>query len=85
MVLYPGRAQYIILTLSPRIHLGIINVYGFSHTGVRAMLWDHLAQVDLPEATWILAGDFNNIEQLRDKQGGSSKTNMSLRELEDLE
>jgi exonuclease III len=73
-VLYPGRAQFITLQLSPQLHLGIINVYGFSDTGPRAMLWNHLAQVDLPEAKWILAGDFNNIEQASDKQGGSSKT-----------
>ena len=81
-VLYPGRAQYVTLNLSARLQLGIINVYGFSQTGARAMLWNHLAQVDLPDATWIIAGDFNNIEQARDKQGGSNKTSISTRELE---
>ena len=81
-VLYPGRAQFVTLRLNPQLHLGIINVYGFSDTGARAMLWNHLAQVDLPEAQWILAGDFNNIEQACDKQGGSSKTSISRRELE---
>ena len=81
-VLYPGRAQYVILQLSPHLKLGILNVYGFSDTGPRAMLWNHLAQVELPEADWILAGDFNNIEQASDKQGGSSKTNINPRELE---
>lgn len=81
-ILYPGRAQYVILNISPRLQIGILNVYGFSHTGPRAMLWNHLAQVNLPEATWILAGDFNNIENSIDKQGGSSKTSISSRELE---
>lgn len=81
-VLYPGRAQFVTLQLSPTLHVGIINVYGFSHTGPRAMLWNHLAQVELPEAQWILAGDFNNIEHARDKQGGSTKTSISPRELE---
>ena len=57
-------------------------MYGFSHTGARAMLWSHIAQAELPEAEWVLAGDFNNIEQLRDKQGGSNKTNIRHRELE---
>lgn len=42
-VLYPGRAQFVTLQLSTRLHLGILNVYGFSETGPRAMLWNHLA------------------------------------------
>lgn len=81
-ILYPGRAQYVVFQLIPRLHIGIINVYSFSHTGPRAMLWNHLAHIDLPEAQWILAGDFNNIEHPRDKQGGLAKTNMNNRELE---
>ena len=81
-VLYPGRAQYITIRLSQNLVIGVINVYGFNLTGPRAMLWNHLAQVELPEANWILAGDFNNIEQASDKQGGSSKACISRRELE---
>lgn len=81
-VLYPGRAQYVVIQLSTQLHLGIINIYGFSHTGPRATLWNHLAQAELPEAEWVLAGDFNNIEHPRDKQGGSSKTCINTRELE---
>ena len=42
-VLYPGRAQYITLQISPQLQVGIINIYGFSETGPRAMLWNHLA------------------------------------------
>lgn len=60
-VMYPGRAQYIILQLSPHFILGILNVYSFSHTGPRAMLWNHLVQAEFPNADWILIGDFNNI------------------------
>lgn len=59
-----------------------MNMYGFSNTGPRAMMWQHLSQVDLPEAKWILAGDFNNIESSTDKQSGSSKTSINNRELE---
>lgn len=81
-VLYPGRAQFVTLQLSPHLKLGILNVYGFSETGPRAVLWSHLAQVELPEAEWILAGDFNNIEQASDKQGGSPQTRINRRELE---
>ena len=81
-VLFPGRAQFVTIKLSSALQIGIINVYGFSDTGPRAMLWNHLAQVALPEAHWILAGDFNNIEQASDKQGGSGKTSLGNRELE---
>ena len=81
-ILYPGRAQYVVLKLSPLFHIGIINVYAYSHTGPRAMLWNHLANATLPEVQRILAGDFNNIEHPRDKQGGSTQTSISTRELE---
>lgn len=81
-ILYPGRAQYVILNLNPQLQLGILNVYGFSHTGPRAMMWNHLAQAPLPEAQWVVAGDFNNIESIADKQGGSNKMSISQRELE---
>ena len=81
-ILYPGRAQYVVLNIGPALQLGIINVYGFSHPGPRAMMWAHLARTQLPEAQWVLAGDFNNIESVSDKQGGSAKTSISNRELE---
>lgn len=80
--LYPGRVHYVVLNLSARLQLGIIDVYGFSKTGPRAMLWNHLANTPLPEATWILAGDFNNIESVNDKQGGSANTSINIKELE---
>lgn len=38
-ILFPGRAQYVVLNISPTLQLGIINVYGYSHTGPRAMMW----------------------------------------------
>lgn len=63
------------------MQIGILNVYGFSHTGPRAMMWSHLAQTPLPEAQWVLAGDFNNIESITDKQRGSSGTSISNRKL----
>lgn len=81
-VLFLGRAQFVVINLSSRLQLGIINVYDFSDTGPRAMLWNHLAQTPLPEAKWVLAGDFNNIESLQDKQGGTNKTSIGTREME---
>lgn len=81
-ILYPGRAQYVTFKLSSALHIGIINVYAFSHTGPRAMLWKHLATTPLSDVQWLIAGDFNNIEHTRDKQGGSTKTSINTRELE---
>lgn len=72
-VLYPGRAQYVTIQLSQQLPIGILNVYGFSETGPRAMLWNHLAQANFPAAHWILMGGFNNIEHSRDKQGGTRR------------
>ena len=46
------------------------------------MMWAHLAQAQLPVAHKVLAGDFNNIESMNDKQGGFAKTNISIIELE---
>lgn len=81
-ILYPGRAQFVTLKLSPRLHIGIINVYAYNHTGPRAMPWNHLATTTLPKVHWIIAGDFNNVEHPQDKQGGSGQTSMNTRELE---
>jgi exonuclease III len=81
-ILYPGRAQYVILQTTPQHQLGIINVYGFSDTGPRAMMWNHMANANIPDIEWVLAGDFNNIESAHDKQGGSTKTSINPRELE---
>lgn len=63
------------------LQVSIINVYGFSHTGPIAMMWNHMAHTPLPEANWVIAGDFNNIESVNDKQGISTKTSISNREL----
>ena len=41
-----------------------------------------MAQAPLPDAQWIIAGDSNNIESANDKQGGSTNTSISNRELE---
>ena len=46
------------------------------------MLWNHLAQVELLEAEWLIAGDFNNIENPQDKQGGYSRTSIDIWDLE---
>ena len=81
-ILYRGIAQYVVLNLSPSLQVGIINVYGFNHTSPRATMWNHIAQTQLPEANWVLVGDFNNIKSMNDKQRGSTKAGINSRELE---
>lgn len=73
-VIEPGRAQYVTVQWTNNIKVGIINIYAYNFTGSRARLWNKIRQFNLPEANWILAGDFNMIEQLSDKQGGNRST-----------
>jgi hypothetical protein len=81
-VLVRGRAQYITFMLTDKVKVGIICIYGFSHTGSRASLWQRLAEYELREAKWVLEGNFNFIESLEDKIGGQPKTNRGSREID---
>ena len=53
-ILYPRRAQQVVVKINPCLQLGIMNVYGFSHTGPRAMMWNHMAHVTLPQTPMSL-------------------------------
>nr|PNR49656.1 hypothetical protein PHYPA_011552 [Physcomitrium patens] len=64
-VIDSGRAQYVTLQLSHNLKLGIINVYGYNDTGTH----------------YIMAGDFNCIEQISDKQGGAATTGRGQNEI----
>lgn len=79
-VIMKGRAQYITIQWTPRIKVGIINIYAFNYTGPRTRLWNEIRHFQLPEANWIL-GDFNMIEQLEDKQGGLATSGLGPREV----
>lgn len=69
-IIVPSRALFILLQWTKDTRLGIVNIYGYNDTGPRARLWNQIRQFPLPAAQWILAGDFNMIEQLEDKQRG---------------
>lgn len=69
-----GRAQYVTLQWTPQIKIGIINVYAFNYTGSRARLWNKIKTFPLPQANWLLGGDFNIIYQLSDKLGSQPST-----------
>lgn len=81
-IITPGRAQFILLQWTKDTRIGIINVYGFNDTSSRARLWNQIRNFLLPEAQWIIAGDFNMIEQIEDKQGRNLTTGRGRREIE---
>lgn len=70
----PGRVQFITLQFTKDIKVGILNIYAHNYTGSRAHLWNSIRHYNLPEAEWIMGGDFNMIETLEDKQGGAETT-----------
>ncbi|KAG0595095.1 hypothetical protein M758_UG138900 [Ceratodon purpureus] len=81
-IILPGRAQYVTLRLAPDMIIGIINVYAHNYTGSRVRLWNTIREFDLPEADWILTGDFNMIEDLEDKRGGTDSIGQGHLELQ---
>lgn len=69
--LVPSRALWVSLDIEGST-LGILNVYAPTDLHARASFW--LDVVDsLPEMdSWIIGGDFNNLETLEDQQGRGS-------------
>ena len=76
-IIVPGQAQYITLRLAPDLIIGIINVYAHNYSNSRVRLWNQIREFNLPEAEWLIAGDFNMIELLEDKRGGAITTGQS--------
>lgn len=70
----PGHAQFITIQFTKELKVGILNIYAHNYTSSRARLWNTIRHYNLPEAEWILGGDFNMIESLDDKQGGVETT-----------
>lgn len=60
-VIMGGRAQFITLQWTPRLKIDIINIYTFDYTGSPTRLWNKIRQYQLPEADWIIVGDFNMV------------------------
>ncbi|KAG0565770.1 hypothetical protein KC19_7G013300 [Ceratodon purpureus] len=57
-IIMPRRAQYLTFQLAPDMVIGIINIYAHNFTNSK----------------WIVAGDFNMVEDLEDKRGGTEST-----------
>jgi hypothetical protein len=73
-IIAPDCAQLVTFQWTRILKIGVINVYGYNDTGPRTSLWNKIRIHPLPKAHYILAGDFNLIGQLEDKQGGTPTT-----------
>lgn len=62
-----GRAQWIRLSSIPGGDISILNVYAPNSPSERRGLWDELATVLPQDCRWILAGDWNVVENPVDK------------------
>ena len=66
--LIPGRALWVGLSIEGS-RIGILNIYAPTDLRRRATFWSSLTAL-LPEMdSWIVGGDFNNLETLEDQQG----------------
>lgn len=70
-IIFYGYTKWVKLRLALNFLLGIINLYGYNLFNNIAILWDNMALFPLPEAHWILGGDFNKIDSLDDKISGT--------------
>ena len=63
--LVPGRALWVGLNIEGS-RIGILNIYAPTNLRQRAAFWSSLTDA-LPEVdSWIVGGDFNNLEALED-------------------
>jgi endonuclease/exonuclease/phosphatase family metal-dependent hydrolase len=68
--LVEGRALYVLLKWN-RLQIGVLNIYAPNSTPKREIFWRMLVTT-LPDAeAWVMAGDFNMTEHLRDRKGGT--------------
>ncbi|CAM6094401.1 unnamed protein product [Calypogeia fissa] len=53
--------------------LGVLSVYAPNEKLERALLWRELFSILDPDRPWIIASDFNNVEDPADQRGGKGK------------
>lgn len=70
-VLVPGRAMYVILRIAES-RIGFLSIYAPTHARARSAFWSLLVDVLRPVLSsvdsWVVGGDFNNIESAQDYQ-----------------
>ena len=72
-ILTCGRGHYVIFQLGVK-KWGLLNIYAPNHARDRTILWKNIMS-QLPTIDhWAIAGDFNMLEDLSDRLGGTSQT-----------
>ena len=71
--LIPGRAQSIMLEVN-NDKVGFLNVYAPNSSSARASFWSELTSLCSADVSWCVGGDFNMIERVKDRTGGSMVT-----------
>ena len=72
-IIIPGRAQWIIMQRGA-FRCGFLNVYVPNHVSARVEFWTRIADAIPLTDAWCMGGDFNMLESLDDRQGGSLAT-----------
>ena len=72
-VIVQGRAQWMVLQWG-QVRVGLLNIYAPNHASARAVFWEQILAA-LPRVdSWCVGGDFNMIEDVQDRRGGSLTT-----------
>ena len=71
--LIPGRARYIVLNLRNE-NIAFLNIYAPNSSLERGRFWNQLTELCPGNLNWCIGGDFNMIERVRDRTGGSMIT-----------
>jgi hypothetical protein len=79
-VIIPKMVQYLIFKLSSIVNVGIMCINSHKKTTRHARFWQTLINVALPEAKWIVGGNFNNVESIKNHSQGYFGSTMGGRE-----
>ena len=72
-IIVQGRAQWITLQWR-QVRVGLLNIYAPNHASARAQFWDQILGALPRTEAWCVGGDFNMIEDMYDRSGGSLTT-----------
>ena len=73
MIVVLGRAQFMAMQYHIEL-IGILNVYAANHASASVEFWARLVASILSVDTWCVGGDFDMLESLKDRIGGSHVT-----------
>lgn len=68
-----GRVVWVHLDHPTLGKLGVLALYALNGQILRADMWHELADNLDNKMNWIVAGDFNNVEEAFDRRGGSGR------------